>query len=180
MKIILTLFILVTSVFSYCQDTIQSNKLDSLIWEKINQYRESKGVPVFDSFEDSLMRQFTRRLASRNLSLYPTKHSDSVGYWCNAECLFTYRCSGDISFKEKVFDIMNNEFEFLAEKAVNNWINSPTHEQAISRSSYDVSNVIGLIVIDTTNKIIRFDATYHALENKKGSTSNNYIYKTAN
>ncbi len=63
---IVVLFILV-SFFSISQtERIESTKLDSLIWKKINEYRITKKAKPFVVFEDSLMRDFCTRVAYRN------------------------------------------------------------------------------------------------------------------
>jgi len=156
-------------------ERIESIKLDSLIWMKINEYRLSKGAPAFKIFEDSLMRRFSTRVANRNIEKEIPRHSDSVGYWSNAECLYRYNVTGSIS-KMHLNGLNHENIEFLAEKTVQAWINSPTHERAISRPEYNIATIVSIIIIDRKNESIRFDATFHALD-KDHNTFNGYVYK---
>jgi uncharacterized protein YkwD len=171
--IVIAIFTLVSiSCFSQAEK-IESTKLDSLIWKKINEYRISKGVKPFIVFEDSLMRQFCTRVAYRNFDKKIPLHSDSVGYWSNAECLYRYSSSGTSSINI-INSIDRGDLECLAERAVQSWIHSPTHEMAISRPEYNIATVVAIISIDHKNNTILFDATFHALD-KKHTTFNGYV-----
>ena len=66
MKTLLIILALIPSYIKGQQEIIESIKLDSLIFEKINDYRNSKGVDSFVAFEDSLMRQFSYNLTREN------------------------------------------------------------------------------------------------------------------
>ena len=66
MKTLLIILTLVPSYIKGQQEIIESIKLDSLIFEKINEYRNSKGVDSFVAFEDSLMREFSYNLTREN------------------------------------------------------------------------------------------------------------------
>jgi hypothetical protein len=174
---ILAIITLVISFISNAQiERIESLTLDSLIWKKVNSYRVSKGVTPFIAFEDSLMRDFCTRVAHRNIEKPIPLHSDSVGYWSNAECLYLYKYSGN-NFNSLVSELHSGNFEALAERTVQSWIHSPTHEKAISRPEYNIATVVSVIVIDHTNKTVRFESTYHALD-KEHNTFNGYIYHT--
>jgi hypothetical protein len=176
-KIIFAVFSMI-SIFTFSQiERIESMKLDSLIWKKINEYRISKAAPVFEIFEDSLMHQFCTRVAYRNIDADIPVHSDSVGYWSNAECLFYFKSTG-FGAKELINESTDEKFEFLAEKAVQSWIHSPTHEMAISRPEYNIATVVSIVIIDRNKESIRFESTYHALD-KNHNTFNGYIYSKA-
>jgi hypothetical protein len=177
MKFAIIVFFSFISFISISQiERIESVTLDSLIWSKINDYRSLKEVSPFVVFEDSLMRDFCTRVAHRNIQKPIPLHSDSVGYWSNAECLYLYKYSGD-NFNSLVNELHDGNFEALAERTVQSWIHSPTHEKAISRPEYNIATVVSVIVIDYTNKTVRFESTYHALD-KNHTTFNNYIYNT--
>ena len=176
MKTIAIAFFALLSFSSISQiERIESTKLDSLIWKKVNEYRISKGLKSFAVFEDSLMRDFSTRVAYRNIvKSWPT-HSDSVGYWSNAECLYTLIVSGTVSIS--IIDAVHKvDYEFLAEKTVQSWIHSPTHERAISRPEYNIATVVSIILINPKNREIRLDATFHALD-KEHTTFNGYVYQ---
>ncbi len=177
MKTILTILLMIFSINCFSQDTIKSIKLDSLIWNKMNQYRSTKNIPHFNVFEDSLMRDFANKVANRNISLFPTKHSSDLGYWSNSECLFTYRAEYTFSWPKIHENLKNNDFEFLADLALEGWINSPTHEHQISRHDIDVSTVVSILIVDIEKQSIRFDSTFEGLSNEPNATfDNTYVY----
>jgi hypothetical protein len=173
-RLLILVFTLGSGILQAQTEKIESVALDNLIWKKINVYRSLKGTTPFIAFEDSLMRAFCTRLAHRNIEIYPPLHSDSVGYWSNAECLYSYKYSG-ANFNNLVNEIRSGNVESFAERAVQSWIHSPTHERAISRPEYNIATVVSIIVIDYDNKTIRFESTYHALD-KEHNTFNGYVY----
>lgn len=177
MKTVLAILLSVIVSNSFSQDTIRSIKLDSLIWEKINEYRLTQNAEPFVVFEDSLMRDFANRVANRNISLFPTKHSSDLGYWSNSECLYTTRESGSFTWDEDLERILNQEFDLLANEVVQGWIHSPTHEHQISRPDIDVATIVTIIIVDVDNKKVRLDATFEGLSNEPNSTfDNTYVY----
>jgi hypothetical protein len=158
-------------------DTIHSNKLDSLIWEEINKYRVQNEIKPSIVFEDSLMRAYTKRVTEENFNIYPTKHSDSIGYWCNSECLYSNKTTGGLNWEVRINRILNNDFDGYAKLAVQGWIASPSHNHQILRKDIEVSTIYSLILIDYKNQVIRFDTTFHGLSNEPNSTfDNNYNY----
>jgi len=112
----------------------------------------------------------SQREQSRSVSL----KTDSVGYWNNAECLYTLTSSGSGN-SPIIKEIYQANYEYLAEKTVQSWIHSPKHERAISRPDYDVATIVSIIIVDPKNNEIRLDATYHALD-KNHTTFNGYVY----
>lgn len=172
--------------YSNCQnqfkiDTIRTFKLDSLVWININKYRTSKSIRPFIVFEDSLMREYTKRVSEQNILIYPTKHSDSVGYWCNSECLYTYIQRGNLHWDEEINSINQNDFSNLAQRAVQGWVNSPSHNLQISREDIIVSTVYCIVIIDYKKKEFRFDATFHGLlHNENATFGNTYSYYISN
>lgn len=157
------------------EQRFESTYFDSLVWQKINKYRMTKSVKPFVYFEDSLMRDFCQRVTYRNALVPNPAHSDSVGYWSNAECLYTFISSG---FKTKEMCEMSklDLFELLAERTVQAWIHSPTHERAISRPEYNTSTIVAVLIIDPVTSSLRLDVTYHALD-KEHNTFNRYVYR---
>ena len=175
MKTIAITFLVLLSFSSMSQnERIESSALDSLIWKKINNYRSLKGAKPFVVFEDSLMRQLCKRVAYRNCVKSVPLHSDSAGYWSNAECLYRYSETGmgTVSIIDAVHQL---DYEFLAEKTVQAWIHSPTHERAISRPEYNIATIFSIILINSKTHEIILDVTYHALD-KEHNTFNKYIY----
>jgi|688.fasta_scaffold382910_2 hypothetical protein len=148
---------------SISQETlIVSTKLDSLIWEKINDYRASIGEKPCYSFESANMRKYSQRITERNSIVKVGYHSDSVGIACNGECLFQLSTSGDSpGVKKKVDDALSENFEYLAEQAVQSWINSSSHEAIISYPTWNVSTVTSRVVISQDKQSLRLDCSYH-------------------
>ena len=175
MKTIAIIFFVLLSFSSISQvERIESTQLDSLIWKKINEYRITQSLSPFIAFEDSLMRKFCTRVAYGNFNRPMQRHSDSLGYWSNAECLYRYETSGSF-FTNIISDRGEIDLEALAQKAVQGWIHSSTHEAAISRPNDGAATVVSIILIDRKNKSIKFDATFHSLDKSK-TTFNGYVY----
>jgi hypothetical protein len=159
-----TLILILTalSFSALSQDTIRSQKLDSLIWEKINEYRSSIGEKPCSYFESSKMRTYSQKITERNSLVKVGYHSDSVGVTCNGECLFQLSASGDSpGVKKKVDDALSGDFEYLAEQAVRSWINSSSHEAIISYPTWTVSTVTSKVVVSQDRKNLRLDCSYH-------------------
>jgi len=176
MKNIISYFIVINCFYSNSQlKRIESQTLDSLIWHKINEYRLSKGVKSFVILEDSLMRQFCTRVTYRNVLKEIPVHSDSVGYWSNAECLYRFKSSG---FLVDELNLLTKEeiYENLAERTVQAWIHSSTHERAISRPEYNISTIVSVLLVDKQKSTIQLEVSFHALD-KEHNTFNGYIYK---
>ena len=177
MKILI--LILTALCFSaYCQDTIRSQKLDSLIWIKINTYRTSISEKPFTSFETTTMRKYSKKITERNSFVKIGFHSDSVGITCNGECLFQLVATGNSpSVKKMLDDVLSGNFEYLAQQAVQNWINSSSHEAILSYSTWTVSTVTSKAVVSKDKTSMRFDCSYHCrsadskVTNKKGGAT---------
>ncbi len=181
---VLCFMLICAPCFAMAQDTIQSELLDLMIWEKINAYRTQINVPKATIFERGLMRSFSRRITTGNAFSGKSVHSDSVGYFCNTECIFNLRSKGDSpNIKAQVEQIRGGNFDYLAEAAVQGWINSPSHCHLISRPEYTISTVTTVIIItpwENGYKIL-FEASHHSLSNRVGATftdeMDNYVAK---
>jgi hypothetical protein len=173
MKTTFTSILLICFSFSFFAQediiTIRSNKLDSLIWEKINDHRERMGKNRIELFEDSLMRAFGRRLTEINHKQKNSEHSDSVGFVANGECLFTIESkkNGSKEPEDEIKAALNGDFEYFAEKAVYNWINSPSHNRILLSPSVSASTVTTVLTIELSPSKSYFrsklNASYHCL-----------------
>ena len=174
MKTLLIILALVPSYIKGQQEIIESIKLDSLIFEKINDYRKSKGVDSFVAFEDSLMREFSYKLTRENSKKAMIEHSkdDKFEYY-NAECIYSYRIYN--SSVDKIDYYKNIDLNHWADAAVDGWINSPSHEHAISHHFYKVATITTRITFNRSKSEVFFVASFHALIND-GSTLKNYVY----
>ena len=132
-------------------DTIKSIQLDYLIWKKISEYRQSIGVRPLKEFQKTKLRAYSLMIAERNLPKgVHAEHSHQADEWYNAECLFVSISSGNSDqIIENYDNLMKGEYDVIATKCVEAWINSPSHQRAIS----DYDNVIVSIgSIITTEK----------------------------
>ena len=177
MKTLAAILFTFFSLTCFSQDTIRSIELDSLIWNKINEYRLTKNVKIFNVFEDSLMRGYANKVADRNIKIFPTRHSSNLAYYSNSECLYTYRANYSWGWPEISNNITNEDFDFLAELAVQAWIHSSTHEHQISRPYIDVVAIVSILIVNWNDKYIRFDSTFEGLSNHPNATiDNTYVY----
>ena len=178
MKNLILISLLLLTGFTFSQKVvIESKKLDSLIFKKINEYRVSLRIKPFVAFEDSLMREYSQRLTRVNSNKQMIAHSDSVGYVCNGECIYRYKRVGTLS--ELLLANGECDYEALAEYAVDGWINSPTHQNIISGERFNVATVTSIIQLDKKAGSIQFDSSFHSLD-RDITTSTRYSYKTKN
>jgi hypothetical protein len=168
----LSLFL--TSIGNSQIEIIESSALDSLVYNKINEYRVSVGSPKFKAFEDSLMRAFSYRVTRKNSTIEPIKHTDSCAYFHNVECVYNRTITGKITDFQDA--IRTNNLEYFADNIVQAWIKSPSHRHGISYDKYHIATVTTRITLDSEKKIARLDASYHALSSTM-RTINGYEYK---
>ncbi len=152
---------------------IESSTLDSLIFNKINEYRISVGSPKFKAFEDSSMREFSYRMTRKNSMLVDIKHTDSCAYFHNVECVFNHTITSVITKYQKAVE--NKDWEYFADIVVDAWIESPSHRNGISLRNYDIATVTTRITLNIKESRARLDASYHALHNNM-KTINHYSY----
>ena len=176
MKTIIVTLVFVPFYFFGQIEVVESIKLDSLIFNKINEYRKTKGVDEFEAFEDSLMRDFSYQLTRENSKKTMIEHSKENKFEVyNAECIYSNRIH--CSSIERIQDYKNMELNYWADKAVKGWINSPSHEHAISNKYYKVATVTTRIEFNKNTSEVFFVASFHALINDQYATISNYLYK---
>ena len=174
MKVVLIVLMIFPVCFLGQIEIIESIKLDSLIYEKINDYRFKKGVSKFIAFEDSLMREFSFKLTRNNAKKEIIEHSqDNKFEFYNAECIYSYRIH--CSSIERVQELKESNLDFWANSAVNAWIDSPSHEHAISHEYYTIATITSRIEIDANSLELFFVTSFHALANDR-STISGYVY----
>ena len=165
MKILLIILTLIPSYIIGHQEIIESVKLDSLIFEKINDYRNSKGVDRFEAFEDSLMREFSYNLTRENSKKTMIEHSKDNQYtYYNVECIYSHKKYGTINSTEWfVKQIETGNYTEMAVKVVEGWINSPSHENGISTPYYYIATVTSRITLNKRTKEGLLVVSYHGL-----------------
>lgn len=179
MRILLILLTLIPSYITGQQEIIDSIKLDSLIFEKINDYRVSKGVNPFVAFEDSLMRDFSYELTRLNSTKETIEHSKEDKYeYYNVECIYSHKKYGTINSTEWfVNQIETGNYTAMADNVLEGWINSPSHENGISNPYYQIATVTSRITLNKETKVGLLVVSYHALSKNRGSYSK-YTYNS--
>ncbi len=169
MKTIVIGFFVLLSFYSTSQvDKIESSKLDSLIWKKINEYRISKGIVKCTVFDTSSLKEFSHntviRISYLDAESTESRHSHQVGTKYEGECLFVQTASGKSSeMTSSIEELSTNNFENMATNIVNSWIQSKTHEMVISMPDFIVSTVSTIIILDKPRGYYRVDAVYHCM-----------------
>lgn len=179
MKILLILLTLIPSYIMGQKEIIESIKLDSLIFEKINNYRLRKGVNPFVAFEDSLMRDFSYELTRLNSTKETIEHSKDNNYeYYNVECIYSHKKYGTINSTEwYVNQIETGNYTEMAEEVLEGWINSPSHENGISNPCYHIATVTSRITLNKETKVGFLVVSYHALSKNRGNYSK-YTYNS--
>lgn len=138
---------------------IKSSHIDSLIFAGINTYRASLGKPQTEKFENGPMRKISYELTEANSNRQRIEHSSGdkvfVGY--NAECIYRHESTGEI---QSAGYPTESDLQFLANKVVQAWIDSPNHNWIISFPLAYVATVT--TVIKKGAKSFSITASYHA------------------
>ena len=165
MKFLLTILTLIPSYIMGQQEIIESIKLDSLIFEKINDYRISKGVDRFEAFDNSLMRNFSYNLTRENSKKTMIEHSKDNKYeYYNVECIYSHKKYGTINSTEWfVNQIETGNYTEMADEVLEGWINSPSHENGISNPGYYIATVTSRITLNKRTKEGLLVVSYHGL-----------------
>ena len=165
MRILLILLTLIPSYITGQQEIIESIKLDSLIFEKINDYRVSKGVNPFVAFEDSLMRDFSYELTRLNSTKETIEHSKDNNYeYYNVECIYSHKKYGTINSTQWfIKQIETGNYTEMADEVLEGWVNSPSHENGISNPGYYIATVTSRITLNKRTKEGLLVVSYHGL-----------------
>jgi hypothetical protein len=160
-KLVLIGILLLSLIKVSGQTTIKSIKLDSLIFDEINVYRRSLGVPVVKTFDIGELRQLSYILTDLNTSQPIIDHTRDphrrfVGY--NSECIYSYQIQSNTnSLTDNV--LTGPDLENLAKITVQAWINSPNHNYLIASASVDRSTITSTITIQ--GRSLRLVVSYH-------------------
>lgn len=157
--LIIAFTILFNPIFSQNM-VVKSQTLDSLVWKKINEYRVSKQIDPFTSFEYSTIREYSYEVTGKNSSLNMIEHSGNNFDIYNMECIYSWKKTRPDEFLNV---IKNKDWDYLAEDVVNSWIASDSHERGISSSQFTKATVTSILTIDSKTGTYRFDVSYHAI-----------------
>jgi hypothetical protein len=170
--------ILSTSQVNSQIDTIRSIKLDSLIWTKVSEYRKSIGIRPLKVFKTGKLRDYSNSTASRHLLIKSVEHSHQAAEWYNAECLYRRQVDRGESFDEIYRQIMSGKFEWIAKECVDGWINSPSHQAAISDPDNVITSISTIIIIEKKSNgryYMDFIAVYHTVSDNPSHCSQCYV-----
>ena len=167
MKKITTILLVLLSFTSFSQEYKTCDKLDSLIWEKINVYRTTDHAIVLKKYRPSVitkfglgdMREYCYEVTMRNTkgTMQEMKHStyDELTPTANGECLYRQERSSTLDFTD--IDYLNE----LADRVVTCWINSWTHRTVIGWLDREVSTVASIYHTNSSGVTV-ISVTYHA------------------
>ena len=138
---------------SYGQEYQTSIKLDSMVWNKINEFRVSKdaclkGVPkpkALKIFDLGTMRDFCYEVTYRNTSkgFDVSGHTsiDELTKTATGECLYKLRTTIEVDLSDE------KTLDELSTRIVNAWIDSWTHKVVLQWYSNTASTVTSLLHI---------------------------------
>jgi len=167
MKKNITILFLFLSITSFSQEYKTCDKLDSLIWEKINVYRTTDHAIVGIDWRPSVitnfglgdMREYCYEVTMRNTkgTMQEMKHStyDELTPTAKGECLFRMERTASLDFT----DI--NYLNELADDVVTAWINSWSHRAVIGWLDREVSTVASIHHTNSKGVTV-ISVTFHA------------------
>jgi len=159
-------FIFSIVVFSLnAQKTIRSIKLDSAVFNLIKQIRIENNQPSVLKFYTGTIRSYSYRITDRNCDANYFQHGsmDTVRKYSNGECIFQ-NCLvfGDASKYD--IELHPENIAILAQRAVDAWMNSPTHKWCILLSWNRSFTITSQIEIAADNKKAVLSVSYHAVQ----------------
>jgi hypothetical protein len=176
-KLAIILILLVVAFESFSQvQYVESSKLDSLVWHRINSYLVSLGKTPIKHFEDSLSREYSYEVTRVNADAEMIAHSKNVGLVTTAECIYQETHRGMNSELQVMID--KKEYDKIAKLIVDSWIASETHRNLISINNYAATTVTTVLKYDKTGKIASVTASWHAIDDPKiWTTRSGYVFR---
>jgi hypothetical protein len=158
--IILTTF---SSLLFSQEIVIKSLKLDSMIFNEINNYRRSFGSPIVKKMDNDKLKKRSYRLTELNSKWetdFDHTRGDSVFVGYNDECIYQINTKGG---KFNKGDLNNeNILKELAKITVDAWIASNDHNYIIRQKYVDYSTITSIMRRDKTR--FRLTVSYHAID----------------
>ena len=167
-KSLLTTLTILISLTSYGQEYRTSIKLDSMVWNKINEFRVSKDAYVkglgqpeaIKIFDLGTMREFcyvvTRRNTSKGFDVSGHTSMDELTKTATGECLFKLRTTIGVDLSDE------KTLDELSTRIVKAWINSWTHKVVLQWYSSTSSTVTSLVHIGDDGRT-HINVTLHIL-----------------
>lgn len=145
--------------------TIKSDKIDRLVWTKINDRLERLGKKRVPDFENGVTRSYARRVVAKlHDPKNPFEHSDSIEYYVTGyECIYCKDVkTTPAKNSEYIKAIKDGNLDSIAMIPVTGWINSPSHNHAISQE-FLASTVSTIITYNETTGKFRITAVWLSL-----------------
>ena len=142
---------------------IKSLKLDSMIFNEINNYRRSFGSPIVKKMDNDKLKKRSYRLTELNSKWetdFDHTRGDSVFVGYNTECIHQQISTGS---KFNSADL-NDEaiLKELAKNTVNAWIASNDHNYLIRSKFVDYSTITSIMRRDENR--FKLTVSYHAID----------------
>ena len=158
------LILVCINVSSFAQDlVIKSLKLDSLIFEEINNYRRAFGSPIVKKMDNDKLKKRSYILTELN-SKWETDFDHTrgdglfIGY--NTECIYQIKTTGGKFNKANLND--EGILKELAKITVDAWIASNNHNYLIRYKFVDYSTITSIMRRD--DNTFKLTASYHAID----------------
>jgi hypothetical protein len=147
------------------QKTIKSIKLDSAVFQCINQVRIENNQPSALKFFYGKVREFSYTVTDKNCDASYFEHStmDSTRKYCNAECIYQHKLIFGDATKYDI-DLHPDQIYVLAKHVVDSWMNSPSHRNAILMSWNRSFTITSQIEISQNGKSVIVSVSYHAVQ----------------
>ena len=170
-KLSLIILTILISLTSYGQEYRTSIKLDSMVWNKINEFRVSKdaqvkGLPkpkALKIFDLGAMRDFCYEVTYRNTSkgFEVSGHTsiDELTKTATGECLYKLSTTIGVDLSDE------KTLDELSTRIVKAWINSWTHKVVLQWYSSTSSTVTSLVHIGDDGRT-HINVTLHTLHTR--------------
>ena len=145
--------------------TIKSDEIDRLVWTKINDRLERLGKNRVPDFENGVTRSYARRVVAKlHDPQNPFKHSDSIAYYATGyECIQRIDAKTTPAKNNKYIKALKEgNLDSIAMIPVTQWINSPSHNHAISQE-YLASTVSTIITYNELTGKFRLTSVWLSL-----------------
>ena len=163
MKRLGILILVCINVSLLAQDlVIKSLKLDSLIFEEINNYRRAFGSPIVKKMDNDKLKKRSYRLTELNSKWetdFDHTRGDSVFIGYNSECIYQIKTTGGKFNKANLND--ESILKELAKITVDAWIASNNHNYLIRSKLVDYSTITSIMRRDGNR--FKLTVSYHAV-----------------
>ena len=160
------LILVCINVSLFAQDlVIKSLKLDSMIFNEINNYRRSFGSPIVKKMDNDKLKKRSYRLTELNSrweTVFDHTRGDSIFVGYNSECIYQLTTTAEKFNKGQLNDY--NILNELAKITVDAWIASDNHNYLIRSKFVDYSTITSMMRRD--GKRFKLTVSCHAVYKK--------------